>query len=70
MNVYNVTFKEYRRDYLLGIRASAIHLVYFIYDKGFWSRNVILKFLLDFIETIRTDGATRYKVFERTRNLE
>ena len=58
-----------RTRYLWGIRASAIHLVYFIYDKGSKSRKVILNFLKDFIGTIQTDGATMYKIFEKNAKL-
>ena len=58
-----------RTRYLWGIRASAIRLVYFIYDKGSRSRKVILNFLKDFIGTIQTDGATIYKIFEKNAEL-
>ena len=58
-----------RTRYLWGIRAYAICLVYFIYDKGSRSRKVILDFLKDFIGTIQTDGATMYKIFEENKKL-
>ena len=58
-----------RTRYQWGIRASAINLVYFIYDKGSRSRKVILDFLKDFIGTIQTDGATMYKIFEEKMEL-
>lgn len=58
-----------RTRYLWGLRASAICLVYFIYDKGSRSRKVILDFLKDFIGTIQTDGATMYKIFEENKEL-
>ena len=58
-----------RTRYLWGIRAYAICLVYFIYDRGSRSRKVILDFLKDFIGTIQTDGATMYKIFEENNKL-
>lgn len=58
-----------RTRYLWGIRAYAICLVYFIYDKGSRSRKVILDFLKDFIGTIQTDGATMYKILEENKKL-
>lgn len=54
-----------RTRYYWGIRSSVTNLVYFMYDKGSRSRQVIVDFLKDFIGTIQTDGATMYKIFEK-----
>lgn len=57
--------KHLRTRYFWGVRTSMTNLVYFMYDKGSRSRDVIVKFLQDFIGTIQTDGATMYKIFEK-----
>lgn len=58
-----------RTRYYWGIRSSVTNLVYFMYDKGSRSRQVIIDFLKDFIGTIQTDGATMYKIFEKNPEL-
>ena len=58
-----------RTRYFWGIRTSVTNLVYFIYDKGSRSREVIVNFLKEFIGTIQTDGASMYKIFEKDPTL-
>jgi hypothetical protein len=58
-----------RTRYFWGMRTSMTNLVYFIYDKGSRSREVILKFLKEFFGTIQTDGASMYKIFEKDPTL-
>ena len=58
-----------RTRYFWGIRTSLTNLVYFIYDKGSRSREVIVNFLKEFIGTIQTDGASMYKIFEKDPTL-
>ena len=45
------------------------NLVYFIYDKGSRSREVVVKFLKEFFGAIQTDGASMYKIFEKDPTL-
>ena len=54
-----------RTRYFWGFRTSVTNLVYFIYDKGSRSREVIVKFLKEFFGVIQTDGASMYKIFEK-----
>jgi len=61
--------RHLRTRYHWGIRTSLSNLVYFIYDKGSRSREVITRFLKDFVGTIQTDGATMYKIFETNPDL-
>lgn len=58
-----------RTRYFWGFRTSVTNLVYFIYDKGSRSREVIIKFLKEFFGTIQTDGASMYKIFEKDPTL-
>ena len=58
-----------RTRYFWGFRTSVTNLVYFIYDKGSRSREVIVNFLKEFIGTIQTDGASMYKIFEKDPTL-
>ena len=58
-----------RTRYFWGFRTSVTNLVYFIYDKGSRSREVIVNFLKEFVGTIQTDGASMYKVFEKDPTL-
>ena len=58
-----------RTRYFWGFRTSVTNLVYFIYDKGSRSREVIVKFLKEFFGTIQTDGASMYKIFEKDPTL-
>jgi len=58
-----------RARYFWGFRTSVTNLVYFIYDKGSRSREVIVNFLKEFIGTIQTDGASMYKIFEKDPTL-
>ena len=58
-----------RTRYFWGFRTSVTNLVYFIYDKGARSREVIVNFLKEFIGTIQTDGASMYKIFEKDPTL-
>lgn len=58
-----------RTRYFWGMRTSLTNLVYFIYDKGSRSREVILRFLKEFFGTIQTDGASMYKIFEKDPTL-
>ena len=58
-----------RTRYFWGIRTSVTNLVYFIYDKGSRSREVIVTFLKEFFGTIQTDGASMYKIFEKDPTL-
>ena len=51
-----------RTRYFWGFRTSVTNLVYFIYDKGSRSREVI-------VGTIQTDGASMYKIFEKDPTL-
>ena len=62
--------RHLRTRYFWGIRSSITKLVYFIYDKGSRSRKVITDFLMEFIGTIQTDGATMYKIFETNPDLK
>ena len=58
-----------RTRYFWGFRTSVTNLVYFIYDKGSRSREVIVNFLKEFVGTIQTDGASMYKIFEKDPTL-
>lgn len=58
-----------RTRYFWGFRTSVTNLVYFIYDKGSRSREVIVTFLKEFFGTIQTDGASMYKIFEKDPTL-
>ena len=58
-----------RTRYFWGFRTSLTNLVYFIYDKGSRSREVIVNFLKEFFGTIQTDGASMYKIFEKDPTL-
>ena len=58
-----------RTRYFWGFRTSVTNLVYFIYDKGSRSREVIVRFLREFFGTIQTDGASMYKIFEKDPTL-
>ena len=62
-------FWHLRTRYFWGFRTSVTNLVYFIYDKGSRSREVIVNFLKEFIGTIQTDGASMYKIFEKDPTL-
>ena len=58
-----------RTRYFWGFRTSVTDLVYFIYDKGSRSREVVIRFLKEFFGTIQTDGASMYKIFEKDPTL-
>ena len=69
MNKAAIMQDHLRTRYFWGMRTPMTNLVYFIYDKGSRSREVILKFLKEFFGTIQTDGASMYKIFEKDPTL-
>lgn len=55
---------EYRKRYLWAFTDPVRRLVYFLYEKGSRARDVLIKFLKDFIGTISTDGYGVYRIYE------